>query len=69
MAQLLREAFSFDPVPKHPVPKHLLRDRDGIFGAEFGQQVRDLGMKDLSLPRVEGGMEFCAMATNGPPCP
>ena len=46
-AQQLREAFPFDQVPKY-----LLRDRDRIFGAEFSQQVADLGMEEvLSAPR------------------
>jgi transposase InsO family protein len=45
--QQLREAFPFDEVPQY-----LLRDRDGIFGAEFSKQVANLGMEEvLSAPR------------------
>jgi putative transposase len=46
-AQQLREAFPFDQTPKY-----LLRDRDGVFGGEFRQQVANLGMEEvLSAPR------------------
>jgi hypothetical protein len=45
--QQLREAFPFEQVPKY-----LLRDRDGIFGADFTKQVEDLGIEEvLSTPR------------------
>jgi transposase InsO family protein len=45
--QQLREAFPFEQVPKY-----LLRDRDGIFGADFSKQVEDLGIEEvLSTPR------------------
>ena len=45
--QQLREAFPFEEVPRY-----LLRDRDGIFGADFTKEVRDLGIKEvLSAPR------------------
>jgi putative transposase len=45
--QQLREAFPFDQVPGY-----LLRDRDAIFGAEFRQQVTDMGIHEvLSAPR------------------
>src|ERR1700682_990302 len=37
--QQLREAFPFDEAPQY-----LLRDRDGIFGAEFSEQVAELGI-------------------------
>jgi transposase InsO family protein len=34
------------------VPRYLLRDRDGIFGADFTKEVRDLGIEEvLSAPR------------------
>jgi putative transposase len=33
----LREAFLFDQIPRY-----LLRDRDGIFGDDFRQQVKDM---------------------------
>lgn len=46
-AQQLRNAFPWDTVPRY-----LLRDRDKIFGEEFTQQVRDLGIQEvLSAPR------------------
>ena len=45
--QQLREAFPFDQVPRY-----LLRDRDAIFGDEFREQVRDMGIHEvLSAPR------------------
>src|SRR5258708_4295684 len=45
--QQLREAFPFEEVPRY-----LLRDRDGIFGADFTKEVRNLGMEEvLSAPR------------------
>jgi putative transposase len=45
--QQLREAFPFDRLPHY-----LLRDRDAIFGMEFREQVRDMGICEvLSAPR------------------
>ena len=45
--QQLREAFPFAQLPRY-----LLRDRDAIFGADFRQQVRDMGICEvLSAPR------------------
>ncbi len=45
--QQLREAFSFDQLPRF-----LLRDRDAIFGHEFREQVQDMGIREvLSPPR------------------
>ena len=45
--QQLREAFPFDQLPRY-----LLRDRDRIFGDDFREQVRDLGICEvLSAPR------------------
>ena len=45
--QQLREAFPFDQFPLY-----LLRDRDAIFGQEFRDQVRDMGIEEvLSAPR------------------
>jgi putative transposase len=45
--QQLRNAF-----PADPLPRYLLRDRDGIFGQEFREQVRDMGITEvLSAPR------------------
>jgi Integrase core domain len=45
--QQLREAFPFEQVPRY-----LLRDRDGIFGADFTKEVGHLGIEEvLSAPR------------------
>src|SRR5271165_4040615 len=45
--QQLREAFPFDQLPRY-----LLRDRDRIFGGDFREQVRDMGICEvLSAPR------------------
>jgi transposase InsO family protein len=45
--QQLREAFPFDQLPRY-----LLRDRDAIFGTDFRDQVRDMGIREvLSAPR------------------
>ena len=45
--QQLREAFPFDQIPRY-----LLRDRDAIFGPDFREQVRDMGIREvLSTPR------------------
>jgi hypothetical protein len=44
--QQLREAFPFEQFPRY-----LLRDRDGIFGAEFRKDVAAMGIKEvLSTP-------------------
>ena len=46
-AQQLREAFPFEQIPRY-----MLRDRDNIFGDEFGRQVRDMNIEEvLSAPR------------------
>ena len=45
--QQLREAFPFGQLPRY-----LLRDRDTIFGQDFREQVRDMGIREvLSTPR------------------
>jgi putative transposase len=45
--QQLREAFPWDTAPRY-----LLRDRDRIFGKEFVDQVKSMGIKQvLSAPR------------------
>jgi len=45
--QQLREAFPFDQFPRY-----LLHDRDAIFGNDFREQVRDMGIREvLSTPR------------------
>src|SRR5215469_3910311 len=41
-AQQLREAFPFDQGPGY-----LLRDRDAIFGDNFREQLRDLGIREV----------------------
>src|SRR6202521_2962097 len=42
-----REAFPFDQLPRY-----LLRDRDAIFGNDFREQLRDMGICEvLSAPR------------------
>jgi transposase InsO family protein len=46
-AQQLRDALPWDTAPRY-----LLRDRDRIFGDEFTQQVKDMGIQEvLSAPR------------------
>ena len=46
-AHQLREAFPWDSAPRY-----LLRDRDRIFGEEFVQQVKAMGIQQvLSAPR------------------
>jgi len=46
-SQQLREAFPWDTVPRY-----LLRDRDLIFGDDFVEQVKAVGIKEvLSAPR------------------
>ena len=45
--QQLREAFPWDSAPRY-----MLRDRDRVFGREFVEQVRAMGIKQvLSAPR------------------
>ena len=46
-AQQLREAFPFEQIPRY-----LLRDRDRIFGGEFREDVKAMGIQEvLSAPR------------------
>ena len=40
--QQLREAFPFNQSPRY-----LLRDRDAIFGQDFREQVRDMGIEEV----------------------
>jgi transposase InsO family protein len=45
--QQLREAFPFEQIPRY-----LLRDRDSIFGGEFREVVKAIGIQEvLSAPR------------------
>ena len=47
-AQQLREAFPWDSAPRF-----LLRDRDRIFGSDFSQQVKELGIQEVvGAPRA-----------------
>jgi putative transposase len=49
-AQQLREAFPWDSAPRD-----LLRDCDGIFGSDFRNQVKELGIREvLGAPRAPG---------------
>ena len=41
-AQQMREAFPYDTVPRY-----LLRDRDGIFGADFVRCVKSMGIEEV----------------------
>jgi putative transposase len=45
--QQLREAFRFDTAPKY-----LIRDRDGIYGKDFGAWLKTLGIEEVvAAPR------------------
>jgi len=48
--QQLREAFPFTQLPHY-----LLRDRDAIFGDEFREQVRDMGICEGLSARARHG--------------
>jgi transposase InsO family protein len=41
-AQQVREAFPYDTAPRY-----LLRDRDGIFGADFVRRVKSMGIEEI----------------------
>ena len=41
-AQQVREAFPYDTAPRY-----LLRDRDGIFGADFVRCVKSMGIEEV----------------------
>jgi hypothetical protein len=41
-AQLVREAFPYDTVPRY-----LLRDRDRIFGTDFVRRVESMGIEEI----------------------
>jgi len=54
-AQQMLEAFPFDTAPKY-----LLRDRDGIYGEAFRQQVAIMNIKEvLSAPRFSVTTGIC----------
>ena len=63
-AQQLREAFPWDSAPRY-----LLRDRDRIFGHEFVEQVKAMGIKQvLSAPRFAVAACLCRTGNwNHPP--
>jgi putative transposase len=66
-AQQLREAFPWDSAPRY-----LLRDRDQIFGKDFVDQVKALGIKQvLSAPRasVAKGLHRTAHRVHSPRVP
>ena len=49
--QQLREALPFEQIPLEQIPRYLLRDRDCIFGPEFRQDVKAMGIQEvLSAP-------------------
>ncbi len=55
VVQQLREAFPFAELPRY-----LLRDRDAIFGHDFQEQVRDIGICEvLSAPRSPSQESLC----------
>jgi hypothetical protein len=49
-AQQLREAFPWDSAPRY-----LLRDRDRIFGHDFVEQVKAMGIKQVLSARLHHG--------------
>ena len=51
-AQQLPEAF-----PWETAPRYLLRDRDRIFGADFVEQVKAMGIKQVSRRPGRPGSE------------
>ena len=57
-AQQMREAFPWDDAPRY-----LLRDRDRIFGKDFVDQVKAMGIKQvLSAPRSPWQRALCRTA-------
>ena len=59
--QQLREAFLFDQLPRY-----LLRDRDAIFGQDFREQVRDMGIQEvLSAPRSPWQRAYVELGQTG----
>lgn len=58
--QQLREAFPFDQIPRY-----LLRDRDSIFGGEFRQHVKGMGIQEvLSAPRSPWQRAYASHCTS-----
>jgi len=63
--QQLRDAFPFDQLPRY-----LLRDRDAIFGQDFREQVRDMGIREvLSTPRSPWQRAYVERVWPGKPLP
>jgi putative transposase len=61
-AQQLREAFPFVQLPRF-----LLRDRDAIFGHDFQEQVRHMGICEvLSAPRSPWQRAYVGRASLAP---
>jgi putative transposase len=60
-AQQLREAFPWDKVPRY-----LLRDRDRIFGSEFVEQVKAMGVKQVLSARDRRGKGPMSSGSSGP---
>ena len=48
-AQQMVEAF-----PEHTAPGYLLRDRDKIYGYDFRERIRALGIEEVLTPPVLG---------------
>jgi putative transposase len=49
--QHMREAFPWDEAPRH-----VLRDRDAIYGRDFSAMTRDMGMEEVLIaPRSPPG--------------
>ncbi len=53
-AHQLREAFPWDTVPKY-----LLRDRDRIFGHDFVEQVKAMGIKQVLSAALTLAASLC----------
>jgi putative transposase len=54
-AQQIVEAFPWDEVPRY-----LVRDRDGIYGAHFRRRVKDMGIEQvLTAPRSPWQNPYC----------
>jgi hypothetical protein len=50
IAQQLTEAF-----PWNEVPRYLIRDRDGIYGAAVPRRLRAMGIRDKPIARARRG--------------
>ena len=53
--QQMREAFPWDHAPRY-----VLRDRDAIYGRDFADMIRDIGMEEVpTAPRSPWQNPFC----------